>query len=254
MEKKCASIHPEVAITIEILVAGISTGVGRSGVTLTYLVSESNLFRAGLKHILADTKFQVEIEASAVGELQFRGMDDGCDDKLVIIRKPADIKEIEQEIIQLNQPQKSCRIIILAGSMVTEQMAIGFASGADGYLLEDISGEALLESLNLVMLGEKVFPSQLAAMLTGEMMARNSVRCAAFHDDLLSERELDIVQLLANGMPNKVIARDLEISEATVKVHLKSILKKLNVANRTQAAIWALNNGLTPPSELVTAQ
>nr|WP_281435966.1 response regulator transcription factor [Oricola nitratireducens] len=73
-------------------------------------------------------------------------------------------------------------------------------------------------------------------------------------NDLLSRRELEVVRRLAGGMSNKLIARELEISEATVKVHLKSILKKLGVTNRTQAAIWALNKGVTALPQVVRFQ
>ena len=62
----------------------------------------------------------------------------------------------------------------------------------------------------------------------------------------LSGRELEILRHLANGEPNKVIANDLDITEATVKVHVKGILRKIGAANRTQAAIWAIHNGLNP--------
>lgn len=228
--------------------------------TRTCLVSESNLFRAGLKHILAGSEFDVAFEAGSLSELDFdeicRNGDDACE-TLVLVRKPPDIRTIEPEIVQLKQRLRDCRTVVLAGSLATEQMAISFAAGTDGYLLEEISSEALLESLTLVMLGEKVFPSRLAAMLSGASHAAapsQAQSLSLIDDDLLSRRELDVVQRLAGGMSNKLIARELEISEATVKVHLKSILKKLGVTNRTQAAIWALNKGVAALPQLVRFQ
>lgn len=212
--------------------------------TSTILVSDSNLFRTGLKHILANSEYSVTREAEALSEIE-PGI---AESALLVLRKPSDISDIEGDIVHFKQSARNARLVILAGNMSTDQMAVGFAAGADGYLLEEISSDALLESLNLVMLGEKVFPSRLAVMLCAKSVEGARAQCAVFTDGLLSDREIEVVQRLAGGMPNKVIAKELDISEATVKVHLKSILKKLRVANRTQAAIWALQNGLyTPP-------
>ena len=212
--------------------------------TTTILVSDSNLFRTGLKHILANSEYNVTREAEALSEIE----PEIAGNALLILRKPSDISDIEGDIVHLKRSSRNVRLVILAGNMSTDQMAVGFAAGADGYLLEEISSDALLESLNLVMIGEKVFPSRLAVMLCNKTMEGTRTPCAVFAEGLLSDREIEVVQRLADGMPNKVIAKELAISEATVKVHLKSILKKLRVTNRTQAAIWALQNGLyTPP-------
>jgi len=218
-------------------------------VTTTILVSDSNLFRTGLKHILAGSEYSVTREAEALGEIE----PESAAEALLILRKPSDISDVESDITHLKRSSRNVRLVILAGNMSTDQMAVGFAAGADGYLLEEISSDALLESLNLVMLGEKVFPSRLAVMLCSKTMEGTRTPCAVFAEGLLSDREIEVVQRLADGMPNKVIAKELDISEATVKVHLKSILKKLRVTNRTQAAIWALQNGLYTPPPVIGA-
>ena len=143
-------------------------------------------------------------------------------------------------------------IVLLAQAMETDQLALSFAAGADGYLLEEISPEALLESLNLVMLGEKVFPSRLAALMCGDSWSlKASPKAAASHVPL-SGRELEIVQRLTDGLPNKIIASELSITEATVKVHLKTILKKIGAQNRTQAAIWAVQRGFSTAPDMLS--
>ncbi len=92
-------------------------------------------------------------------------------------------------------------------------------------------------------MGEKVFPTHLAQLLV-------SSRGDELGQDVpprrkgLSQREVQILRCLLNGNSNKMIANHLNITEATVKVHLKSLLRKINASNRTQAAIWALNNGI----------
>jgi two-component system nitrate/nitrite response regulator NarL len=119
-------------------------------------------------------------------------------------------------------------------------------AGADGFLMKEVSPEALLQSLELVMLGEKVYPTNLASMLldlTSAPTPLNSIRG-------LSSREREILQLLVTGASNKLIAIRLGIAEATVKVHLKALLRKIDVNNRTQAAIWAMNNGFSTKADV----
>lgn len=213
------------------------------------LIGQSNLFRAGLKLLLDETDYSVAEEVCSVREalkLAWRGA-------LYLIDKPADIREIECDLAALKSVAPASRVVLLAKSVETEQLALGFAAGVDGYLLEEISPEALLESLNLVILGEKVFPSRLAVLLCGRNWALRSHQSPMPCDVPLSERELEIVCRLTEGLPNKVIANEMDITEATVKVHLKTILKKLGLCNRTQAAIWAVQNGLAAGPDLLNA-
>ena len=96
------------------------------------------------------------------------------------------------------------------------------------------------------MLGEKVFPSVLTNFL-GALQSQQSaspVDRVRVGDVALSQRELDIIRSLADGHTNKSIAKALSITEATVKVHIKTVLRKLGATNRTQVAIWAVQHGL----------
>lgn len=214
----------------------------------TYLIGQSNLFRAGLRLLLRNTRFEVVKEAETLAEIG----EIAKPQALLLVDHPDDVREIESEISSLKKATPSCRMVLLARSMEPDQLAWSFAAGVDGYVLEEISPEALLESLNLIMLGEKVFPSRLAVLMCGENWAPKT-NAPRPRDVPLSEREVEIVQRLADGSPNKVIATQLSISEATVKVHLKTILKKLGANNRTQAAIWAVQRGLSAAPDILTA-
>ncbi len=122
-----------------------------------------------------------------------------------------------------------------------------FAAGASGYLLENLSSEALQKSLTLVSAGEKVFPSELAAVISDLAVERDTSSDPASADLQgfdLSAREIWILRLLADGQSNKLIASTLHIAESTVKLHLRNILRKLHATNRTQAALWALRRGV----------
>lgn len=137
--------------------------------------------------------------------------------------------------------QPDCRIAILSDALDSAQMTACFAAGADGFLLKDVSADTLIGSLRLIALGEKIFPSSLAEYFTGEASPE------AMND--LSQREMQILRCLVEGDSNKRIANRLHITEATVKVHLKNILRKTRTTNRTQAAIWSLQRGLHKPRD-----
>lgn len=129
--------------------------------------------------------------------------------------------------------------------------------------MKEISCDPLAGALRLTALGEKVLPSQMAGSLASAPSCAISRRWdTGATGTNLSAREVDILRCLVDGEPNKVISRRLSIADATVKVHIKAILRKLRVRNRTQAAIWAVGRGLTaeaphevlPPSALRPAQ
>ncbi|UEM07210.1 response regulator transcription factor (plasmid) [Skermanella rosea] len=195
----------------------------------TILIEANRLFRQGLKHLLADTRFAVEAEYSATGQ----AVDGAVASGLVIVGEAGDLQ-------QLRSAYPEARIVVLASDFAVDALRDAMNAGADGYLMKDVSPEALLQSLELVRMGEKVFPTNLAAMLfdMNVIAPQHSVRG-------LSPREQEILQALVTGSSNKLIVIKLGITEATVKVHLKTLLRKIDVNNRTQAAIWAMNNGFT---------
>lgn len=213
------------------------------------LVGHRQLFMAGLAKILDEHPFEIAVEVEALG--QARDVPDAIE--LIVVDKPDSIADIESDLQIIKSRTDGPRVVVIADSFDESEMVLAFAAGVDGYLLANISPEALRESLNLVRLGEYVFPSKLVTTLCNRSWGSRVAAPAIPADAALSEREAEIVARLAEGMPNKVIASELTITEATVKVHLKSILKKLGVTNRTQAAVWAINNGLTT-SPQVAAQ
>ena len=113
-----------------------------------------------------------------------------------------------------------------------------------GYLLEDLSAEALQKSLALVFAGEKVFPSALAPLLANSAKRVIVDPLSEIQNCELSLRETEILRLLVDGRSNKAIAATLNIAEATAKLHLRNIMRKLSATNRTQAALWAVQRGI----------
>ena len=133
-------------------------------------------------------------------------------------------------------------------------------AGAAGYLHEEMTTETLIMALELVLRGETVLPSVVVSLLAGNVAAKSQVTVGANaprrngaelpiaaeeikrNDPRLSTRQTAILQALIDGTPNKVIAQQLNVSEATVKLHVKAVLRKINVSNRTQAAVWAIKH------------
>jgi len=205
----------------------------------TILIEPNRLFRQGLKHLLSGTRFEVDAEFNAV-ELACSAAETAGMPDLVISGQPV---RDEAGLRALREAFPTARIVVLADDLSVDVLRAAMGGGADGFLSKSVSPEALIQSLQLVMLGEKVFPTNLASMLLDMTAAgpQHSVRG-------LSPREQEILQALVTGASNKMIANELGITEATVKVHLKTLLRKLDVNNRTQAAIWAMNNGFTADS------
>jgi two-component system nitrate/nitrite response regulator NarL len=213
----------------------------------TVLVGSKTLMREGLKQLLAGSPISITSEAHRLGDVPAL-IAGGKSADLVLF----DLHEFNDEIAEAVRDLKSrypkTRIVMLTDTLDGPQLSASLAAGVDGYLMKEISCEALLQSLQLVMLGEKVFPTDLVTLLikgtpTTPRGGRRNVS-EAVKERGLSERELQILQCLAQGDSNKSIANRLEITEATVKVHVKSLLRKIQANNRTQAAIWAVNQGL----------
>ncbi|WP_246447923.1 LuxR C-terminal-related transcriptional regulator [Novosphingobium flavum] len=147
------------------------------------------------------------------------------------------------------------KVVILAERFDLEAMVACFRAGAQGYIVNALRSQPLMTALRLVSLGEKVMPSDLAESLGHRQFAGPSPITAETEimNANISPRERDVLCCLMAGYPNKSIARQLDVCEATIKVHVKSILRKLKVSNRTQAAIWASHNGLSDVDVAVAA-
>jgi DNA-binding NarL/FixJ family response regulator len=134
---------------------------------------------------------------------------------------------------------------VLALTSVLEDASVTGAirAGAIGYLLKDTQADELRRSIRAAAAGQVQLSPQAAARLMREVRAPES-------PETLTERETEVLRLLARGRANKEIARDLGIGEKTVKTHVSNILAKLNVQSRTQAALYAVQIGLVPAEQV----
>lgn len=143
-------------------------------------------------------------------------------------------------LVQLRTIDLSGRIVVFSVSNHEDDVVNALKRGADGYLLKDMEPEALLKALHQAAAGQMVLSEKLTNVLVASL---RETRPAEDRDvQQLTRREQDILKLIAQGMTNKAIARKLSITESTVKVHVKHLLKKMKLKSRVEAAVWALQS------------
>jgi len=153
-------------------------------------------------------------------------------------------------IAEIKQSCPNTKIIVLTTFEDDERIEAAIGSGADGYLLKDADGEFLLQAIQSVYKGDMPLHPRIARHLFKNDSAQNNTKNEAANKlDPLTEREREVLQLVAKGLSNKEIAQKLHLTTGTVKVHVSHILGKLNVSRRTEAAVLAVQMGLIPPEE-----
>lgn len=209
-----------------------------------FLVGGSKLFRHGVRSYLDGDGFVVTGEFDDY-DAALAAADDNAPD-MVLYAKPTQDSDPAEAVEALRQDLPEAPVLLMAEALDTAEFSACLNAGVSGYLLSDISKDALVHSIKLILIGEKVFATELAKIwLSGGM--EKKLHCAKKIDHKLTGRESEILECLLDGESNKLIARRLAITESTVKIHMKSLLRKINVQNRTQAAIWAMEAGFTGP-------
>jgi two-component system, NarL family, nitrate/nitrite response regulator NarL len=217
------------------------------------LLGESRLFRDGIRQMLAKSGISVIAEGQDVRDVAGTGdLPDGPE--LVIFHVASeDFAVSPAELIDdLCQHFPAAKLVLLADPSAKPVLPAYIQAGVSAVLLTEISGDMLERSLDLVLSDHRLFPADIMSSITGATRAENGNDHAVDDDRAdegnnhlalsppLSRREYQVVRYLAIGLSNKTIARELNITEGTVKVHVKGLLRKVKAANRTQLAIWAL--------------
>lgn len=135
-------------------------------------------------------------------------------------------------------PDTDLRVVMVTVSDRAEDLVNALRNGADGYLLKDMEPEEMLQSVATAASGRVIVSEALTHLLAAALRQQN--RPANLREAGLTEQELRILELIANGLSNKVIGKELDITEGTVKVHVKHLLRKLGLRSRVEAAVWAV--------------
>lgn len=222
----------------------------------TILIGKSVLIREGIVRILRAKNFRILASVSCLDELTGPARSQQL---LFLIVHTSDDFDLAIEQIELVRGQyPSGRIVVVADHYRQAEPDLAFQAGAAGYFISAMSCDAFVKSIELVMMGETVFPPAFLSPSSSTIKSERQDKPAPLAENeraiivtteaaaapQLSPRELVILRCLIEGNSNKGIARKIDIAEATVKVHVKAILRKIRVQNRTQAAIWGMNNVL----------
>jgi DNA-binding NarL/FixJ family response regulator len=206
------------------------------------VVDDHDLLRKGLRDLLTEHGLRVVGEAG-----------DGADAVRLVAHAAPDVV-----IMDLNMPRMSgieatrrlaevaptSRVLVLTVSADDETVAEAIAAGASGYLLKDASGDEIAAGVRAAAGGEALISPLIAARLLERLRPAPGAGGPAGTGAELTDREVEVLRLLAAGRDNAEIAQELFISPRTVKNHISSILAKLHVDNRIQAAVYAVRKGL----------
>jgi two-component system, NarL family, nitrate/nitrite response regulator NarL len=213
----------------------------------TALICDNSLLRTGLQRILSGTPFALVEDGPATDPRP--GSEGGQEAKLVILAVGQPSPHTPKMVRQAKERHPAARIVLLADHVDLALVTQGREAGVDGFCLTGSSREVLFTTLEMVMLGESMVPGAVVRSIIESMAPSPELEPASKVSDQpgaldpgsrsLSAREAEILRSLMEGTPNKLIARKLHVTEATVKVHVKAVLRKIGVANRTQAAMWA---------------
>jgi two-component system nitrate/nitrite response regulator NarL len=218
------------------------------------LLEPNRLWREGLSRVLEDAGYAVTAAAGPLAAGLSQTARTGQPPDVAVVDASAISADPAAEFETVRARFPTTRLVVFTDPEAPGDALACFRAGADGCLMKNVSSRAMTGCLELVALGERVFPARLIGALIqdpglsgGGVAAmpeiyRNLADPQTAH---LSRRERQILASLAVGRSNKQIAEETNLSEATIKVHLRNILRKIHATNRTQAAVWAITHKLS---------
>ncbi|WP_394260712.1 two-component system response regulator NarL [Moraxella boevrei] len=201
------------------------------------LVDDHPMIRRGLKDLL-----NLETDVTVCGEANhgLEALDflaKNVVDLIVLDHNMPILNGIET-LKKLRELQIDAKVLLFTVSDNTKDVQDALELGVDGYLLKDMEPEQIIHDIRRILRGELVISPALAPILAQAM--RKPTKNELNYD--LTERELQVLHMISDGMSNKMIGNKLGIAESTVKVHVKHILGKIGLRTRVEAAVWAVNN------------
>ena len=204
------------------------------------IADDHNLLREGIKQLL-EFDGSMEIIAEASDGIECLEILNNVNPDILLLDINMPLKNGIEVLEELKVSKPDLKILILTVHGEVEYLIKAIDIGADGYIMKDSESSELKRAINEILSGEKYIQPSLIPMLNNKLANRDIDK-----DKLnsLTNRELEVLVQVANGMFNKEIAINLNISERTVKNHISNIFKKIDVSDRTQAAVFAIKNNL----------
>jgi DNA-binding NarL/FixJ family response regulator len=205
------------------------------------IADDHSMVREGIKQLLElDGDIIVKAEANN-GKQCIDLLDEAKVDVLLLDINMPNLNGL-QVLQYIRENKKKVKVLILTIHNEVEYLMRAVEIGVDGYVLKDSDSSVLKKAIFTIYRGDIFIQPELAPMLKIKMDEKNGL--AENVDDTLTKREIEVLKLIAEGLFNKEIAYMLAISEKTVKNHVSNIFKKINVSDRTQAAVYAIKNNL----------
>jgi len=209
------------------------------------IVDDHAIVRKGIRALLSEADgFEVVGEAGSGQEAVLRAQESSPDVILMDVLMPGMDGIEATRLITSRQPNS--RILVLTSFAADNKVFPAIKAGALGYLLKDSSPEELVRAIRQVHRGEPSLHPTIARKLLQEIARPTELQPAP---EALTDREMTVLRLIAQGLSNQEIADRIAVSEPTVRTHVSRILGKLHLASRTQAALYAVREGLTDPDE-----
>jgi two-component system nitrate/nitrite response regulator NarL len=201
------------------------------------IIDDHPLFRRGVRQLLALTHGFDVIGEAASGQEGIELAQRHHPDLILLDLNMRGMNGLET-LRTLRDLECDARIILLTVSNTAEDLIAAIRAGSDGYILKDNDPDDILKMIERAMHGENAISPELTSLLASSL--REESVSENRQQANLTERELAILKYLAAGLSNKLIARELDIMESTVKVHIRNLLKKLRFRSRLEAAVWAV--------------
>jgi DNA-binding NarL/FixJ family response regulator len=207
------------------------------------IVDDHDLFRTGLRNLLEEQGVEILGEA-ATGIEAVRSVRELAPDVVVMDLNMPGMTGVEATR-QISGIAPLTRVLVLTISDQDSDVLDAILAGACGYMLKDSSIQELMAGIRAAAIGESLISPHIASKVLQRVRSTSSVpEIAETIRSELSEREIEVLKLIANGKDNAQIARELVISPKTVKNHISNILMKLQISNRVQAAVYAARSGI----------